>query len=69
MKNVDKENIVNKIKNISDDELEKVSAGSDIDTLRFTGKEVPLPQAKSKKEEDDGYAGKIITDSSDTIGS
>lgn len=65
MKNVDKENIVNKIKNISDDELEKVSAGSDTDSLKFTGKEVPLPEAKSKKECDGGYTGKIYPKSTD----
>lgn len=44
---------------LSDDDIKKVSGGEDIDSLKVSGKEVPLPEAKSKKEEDGGYAGKI----------
>lgn len=62
--NIKQSNIV-----LSDDELEKVSAGSDTDSLKFTGKEVPLPEAKSKKEEDGGYIGKINPNLIDAIGS
>lgn len=42
---------------LKDDELKSVVAGSDIESLRFAGKVVPLPEAKSKKEEDGGYVG------------
>lgn len=47
-------------KKLSNKDLNKVAAGGDIDSLKFSGKEVPLPDAKSKKEEDGGYSGKII---------
>ena len=58
------ESLNNKIKELSDGELEKVAAGNDIDSLRVSGKEVPLPEAKSKKESDGGYSGKIISEAS-----
>lgn len=47
---------INKLSNI---DLNKVSAGGDTDSLKFSGKEVPLPDAKSKKPIDGGYTGKI----------
>ena len=45
---------------LSDDELEKVAGGTDTDSLRTSGKPVPLPEARSKKESDDGYAGNTV---------
>lgn len=50
-------------KKLFDEELEKVVAGTDTDSLKFSGKTVPLPEAKSKKECDGGYAGKIVSES------
>ena len=53
---------------LKDIELEQVAggnAGSDTEGLRFSGKSVPLPEAKSKKEIDGGYAGKIVPDPTD----
>ena len=57
IKKINKQNI-----SLSDDELDRVSAGSDTDSLKFTGKVVPLPEAKSKKECDGGYSGNIQPD-------
>lgn len=37
-----------------------VSAGSDTQSLRTSGKHVPLPEARSKKESDGEYAGNTI---------
>ena len=54
------ENLKKQTRELSDDELEKVPAGSDIDTLRFSGKTVPLPEARSKKKIDGGYDGPTI---------
>ena len=47
---------------LSDDELEKVAAGTDTDSLRTSGKPIPLPEARSKKESDGGYAGNVVPD-------
>ena len=49
----------NKTIDIKEKDLEKVAGGEDIDSLKFSGKAVPLPGAKSKKECDGGYTGKI----------
>ena len=57
-----------KLKELTEEELKQVTggnAGSDTEGLRFSGKPVPLPEAKSKKEIDGGYAGKIVPDSTD----
>lgn len=54
-----------KLKELSDDEMENVSAGTDTDSLKKTGKTVPLPEAKYKKESDGGYAGKTIPESNE----
>ena len=62
------ETVNKKLVELSEDELKQVTggnAGSDIEGLRFSGKPVPLPEAKSKKEIDGGYAGKIVPDSTD----
>ena len=42
---------------LSDDELEKVAGGTDTESLRTSGKPVPLPEARYKKDVDGGYAG------------
>ena len=62
------ETVNKKLVELSEDELKQVTggnAGSDIEGLRFSGKQVPLPEAKSKKEIDGGYAGNIVPDSTD----
>ena len=46
---------------IKEEDLEKVAGGEDIDSLKFSGKVVPLPEAKPKKECDGGYTGKITS--------
>ena len=46
---------------IEEEDLEKVAGGEDIDSLKFSGKAVPLPGAKSKKECDGGYTGNITS--------
>ena len=51
------ETLNSKLKELSDDELGKIAGGEDIDSLKFSGKVVPLPEAKPKKECDGGYAG------------
>ena len=51
----------NKTIEIKEKDLEKVAGGEDIDSLKFSGKAVPLPEAKSKKECDGGYTGKITS--------
>ena len=64
----DVETLNNKLNELTEEELAQVSggnAGSDIERLRFSGKPVPLPEAKSKKETDGGYAGKIVPNPSD----
>ena len=62
------ETLNKKLHELTEEELAQVTGGNDgMDTvsLRFSGKVVPLPEAKSKKEKDGGYAGKIVPDSSD----
>ena len=57
-----------KLHELTEEELSQVTggnAGSDTEGLRFSGKPVPLPEAKSKKEIDGGYAGKIVPDPTD----
>ena len=51
----------NKTIEIKEEDLEKVACGEDIDSLKFSGKAVPLPGAKSKKECDGGYTGNITS--------
>ena len=51
----------NKTIEIKEEDLEKVDGGEDIDSLKFSGKAVPLPSSKSKKECDGGYAGNITS--------
>lgn len=53
---------------LSEEDLKLISGGAqvsievngDVATLKFSGKSVPLPPAKSKKLIDGGYSGKII---------
>lgn len=52
--------LTNKLKELSDDEIGKIVGGEDTDSLKFSGKPVPLPKAKSKKKCDGGYDGNII---------
>ena len=62
------ETVSRKLHELTEEELKQVTggnAGSDIEGLRFSGKPVPLPEAKSKNEIDGGYAGKIVPDSTD----
>ena len=49
----------NKTIEIKEEDLKKVAGGEDIDSLKFSGKVVPLPEAKPKKECDGGYTGNI----------
>ena len=51
----------NKTVELKDEELKKVAGGEDIDSLKFSGKAVPLPETKSKKECDGGYTGNIAS--------
>lgn len=57
-----------KFNTLKEEELKQVAGGNDgmdTESLRFSGKVVPLPGAKSKKEKDGGYAGKIVPDPTD----
>lgn len=36
--------------NLKDEDIELVVGGGDVDSLKIKGKEVPLPEAKSKKQ-------------------
>ena len=56
---IEYETLNSKLKELSDNELGKIAGGEDIDSLKFSGKVVPLPEAKPKKECDGGYTGKI----------
>ena len=51
----------NKTIEIKEEDLKKVAGGEDIDSLKFSGKAVPLPEAKPKKECDGGYTGNITS--------
>lgn len=51
---------------LTDEEIKVVTGGADDETLKVSGKTVPLPEAKSKKECDGGYAGNIIPKTTDT---
>lgn len=44
---------------LKDEELKSANGGDDIPEVRIHGKDVPLPEAKSKKPIDGGYAGNI----------
>lgn len=54
---------------LSEDDLKLITGGAnvgvevdgDVASLKFSGKSVPLPPAKSKKLIDGGYAGKTVT--------
>ena len=62
------ETVSRKPHELTDEELGQVtggSVGSDTEGLRFSGKQVPLPEARSKKEIDGGYAGKTVPDPTD----
>ena len=58
MKDID--NLEKQNTSLLDDEMEKIAVGSDIDSLKFSGKTVVLPEARSKKKCDGGYDGKIL---------
>ena len=54
---------------LSEEDLKLITGGTevtidvngDVASLKFSGKSVPLPPAKSKKLIDGGYTGKIVT--------
>lgn len=56
----------NKLKQLSDDEIDKIVGGGDTDSLKVSGKAVPLPEANSKKPIDGGYAGNIKLEADNT---
>lgn len=56
------ENLNKKLAELTDEELTQVCGGTDTESLRISGKPVPLPEARYKKESEGGYAGNTVPD-------